>query len=91
MLTETYSPVPMLSAPAVSAAMPAITIVPRSSVAPATPITTPAVDTMPSLAPSTAARSQLSREPTWSPISSWKCCGSSSVPISSAHASILAL
>ena len=86
-LTETYSPVPMLRAPAVRAAMPAITIAPLSSVAPATPITTPAVETMPSLAPSTAARSQLSRVPTLSPSSSWKCRGSSSVPISSAHAS----
>ena len=82
MLTETYSPVPMLNAPAVSAAMPAITMVPLSSVAPATPMTTPAVDTMPSLAPSTAARSQLRRVPTCSPMSSWKCWGSSSVPIS---------
>ena len=70
--------------------MPAITMVPRSSVAPATPITTPAVDTMPSLAPSTAARSQLSRVPTWSPRSSWKCCGCSSVPISMLTRSILA-
>ncbi len=62
MLTETNSPVPMLSAPAVRAAMPAITMAVLSDVAPATPMTTPAVDTMPSLAPSTAARSQFSRD-----------------------------
>ena len=39
--------------------MPAIMIEPLSAVAPATPTTTPAVDTMPSLAPRTAARSQF--------------------------------
>ena len=61
MLTETYSPAAMLSAPAASPATPATRIVPRSLVAPATPITMPAVETMPSLAPSTPARSQLSR------------------------------
>ncbi len=61
MLTETYSPVPMLRAPATSPATPAIAMVPLSSVAPATPITMPAVLTMPSLAPSTPARSQFIR------------------------------
>ena len=61
MLTETYSPAAMLSAPAASPATPATRIAPRSLVAPATPITMPAVETMPSLAPSTPARSQLSR------------------------------
>ena len=72
MLTETYSPAPMLIAPAASPATPAITIAPRSLVAPAAPITMPAVETMPSLAPSTAARSQLSR------LLSPPACGSSS-------------
>ncbi len=72
MLTETYSPAPMLIAPAASPATPAITIADRLLVAPSAPMTMPAVDTMPSLAPSTAARSQLSRlfSPVW--------CGSSS-------------
>ena len=48
---------------------------PRRSVAPATPTTRPAVDTMPSLAPSTAARSQFSRVPTLSGGSSRGCRG----------------
>ena len=42
-------------------AMPASTMAACRAVAPATPTTTPAVETMPSLAPSTPARSQLSR------------------------------
>ncbi len=61
----------MLSAPATSPAMPARKIVWRSEVAPATPITMPAMETMPSLAPSTAARSRLSR------LFSELACGSS--------------
>src|SRR6478735_8191808 len=71
-LTETYSPEPMLIAPAARPATPAITIADRSLVAPTAPMTMPAVETMPSLAPSTAARSQLSR--LLSPLP----CGSSS-------------
>ncbi len=61
MLTETYSPAAMLNAPATRPATPAIRIVVRLPVAPATPITIPAVDTIPSLAPRTPARSQFSR------------------------------
>ena len=67
-LTDTYSPTAMLIAPAASPARPAVSTAPRSVVAAATPITRPAVDTMPSLAPSTPARSQFSRpaiEPSW--------------------------
>src|SRR3954467_13015289 len=41
--------------------MPAVRMGPVATVAPATPTTRPAVDTMPSLAPSTPARSQFSR------------------------------
>ena len=83
MLTETYSPAPMLIAPAASPATPAITIADRSLVAPTAPITMPAVETMPSLAPRTAARSQFSRllSPPW--------CGSSSCgPIGSRPSSL---
>ena len=59
-LTDTYSPTAIDSAPAASPAMPAVSTGPRSAVAAATPITMPAVETIPSLAPKTAARSQLS-------------------------------
>src|SRR5215203_7332918 len=67
-LTETYSPTAMLIAPAARPASPAVTTSARSGVAAATPMTRPAVETMPSFAPSTAARSQFSRpanEPSW--------------------------
>ena len=59
-LTDTYSPSAMDSAPAANPAAPAVMIGSRSMVAAATPITMPATETMPSLAPSTPARSQLS-------------------------------
>ena len=59
-LTDTYSPTAIDSAPAASPAMPAVSTGPRSAVAAATPMTMPAVETIPSLAPKTAARSQLS-------------------------------
>src|SRR4051794_3296762 len=79
----------MLSAPATRPAMPATSTGERSEVAPATPITMPATETIPSLAPRTPARNQFSRFPTSSPMSSCQCCGSSSVPISVLTLSIL--
>ena len=59
--TDTYSPSAIDTAPATSPANPAVKMGPRFVVAPATPMTMPATDTIPSLAPSTAARSQFSR------------------------------
>lgn len=59
-LTETYSPEAIESEPASSPASPAVSRVSADEVAPATPTTRPAVDTIPSLAPSTPARSQFS-------------------------------
>ena len=59
--TDTYSPSDIDTAPATRPASPAVKMGPRAVVAPATPMTMPATDTIPSLAPSTAARSQFSR------------------------------
>src|SRR5882757_1633950 len=62
-LTDTYSPAAMDREPASSPARPAVRRAERELVAPATPTTRPAVETTPSLAPRTAARSQLSLAP----------------------------
>src|SRR5512132_1002143 len=64
-LTDTYSPAAIDSAPATSPAIPAVTIALPDAPDAATPRTRLAVDTMPSLAPSTAARSQLERWLRW--------------------------
>src|SRR4051812_26831368 len=60
-LTETYSPAAIDRAPATRPATPAVTMAAADAPDAATPSTRLAVDTMPSLAPSTAARSQLER------------------------------
>jgi hypothetical protein len=67
-LTETYSPNAIDTAPATRPAIPAVAISPVSVVAAATPITSPAVEMIPSLAPRTPARNQFKRaanEPPW--------------------------
>ena len=58
--TDTYSPRAMDRAPPMTAAEPAMRIGQESPVAPATPTTVAATDTMPSFAPRTPARSLLS-------------------------------
>ena len=60
-LTETYSPAAIDMAPATSPAMPAMSTSVWALLAAATPEMRLAVDRMPSLAPSTAARSQPMR------------------------------
>src|SRR5699024_3912533 len=59
--TDTYSPSAIEIAPPSTAASPATRIGPAWLVTPATPTTTAATETIPSLAPSTPARNQLSR------------------------------
>ena len=61
-LTDTYSPSAMDTAPATRPAMPAVAISLVSGVAAATPITRPAVEMTPSFAPRTPARNQFSRD-----------------------------
>ena len=63
-LTETYSPNAIDTAPATRPALPAVNTGARSTVAAATPTTMPAVETIPSLAPRTAARSQFNFDDT---------------------------
>ena len=60
-LTDTYSPAAIDSAPATRPATPATMTSPRAAFDAATPTTRLAVETMPSLAPSTDARSQPMR------------------------------
>lgn len=59
--TETYSPAAIDIAPATVAAIPAVSTAASPAPLAATATTTPATETMPSLAPSTAARSQPTR------------------------------
>ena len=75
--TETYSPKAMEMAPPMAAAAPAAMIGPLAAVAPATPTTTAATETIPSLAPSTPARSQFSRAATPASCGSSSCCTAS--------------
>ena len=63
--TDTYSPAAIDIAPATSPATPVIRMVAWLALAAATPTTRLAVETMPSLAPSTAARSQPMRSVRW--------------------------
>jgi len=60
-VTDTYSPAAIDSAPATSPATPAVMIAAPGAPDAATPSTRLEVDRMPSLAPSTPARSQLDR------------------------------
>ena len=59
--TDTYSPAAIDSAPAASPAAPAIATAPGAGFAIATPTVSEPTDTIPSIAPSTAARSQPDR------------------------------
>jgi hypothetical protein len=61
LLTELYSPVAIDIAPAATPANPATMIDDREALDAATPITNAAIDTMPSPAPSTAARNHPMR------------------------------
>src|SRR6186713_1298658 len=64
-LTETYSPAAMDMAPATRPVMPAIRTPPELESAAATPTIKLAVETIPSLAPMTAARSHPTRWVRW--------------------------
>lgn len=64
-LTETYSPAAMDMAPATRPATPAIRTSEVAVDAAATPTIRLAVETIPSLAPRTAARNQPMRETRW--------------------------
>src|SRR5690349_20540703 len=76
LLTETYSPSAIEIAPPTRPARPAVAMAGRFGVAPATPTTMAATETMPSLAPSTPARSQFRRLATPAPCgSSWFSAG----------------
>ena len=59
--TDTYSPRAIETAPATRPAMPAVSSAARVLLAAATPTSNAAVEMMPSLAPSTIARSQPTR------------------------------
>ena len=59
LVTDSHSPIAIEHAPATSPASPVSRIVPPGTAAPATPITRLRLETSPSLAPSTAARSAL--------------------------------
>ena len=83
LLTDTYSPSAIETAPATSPARPAVNTGPRAGVAPATPTTMPATETIPSLAPSTPARSQFSRPARPAACGSWPCSGGTAEPDSS--------
>src|SRR6478609_3474363 len=85
--TETYSPDAIDIAPATSPTNPDTTIEPRLSVAPATPNTIAAVETMPSLAPSTPARSQFSRLPRPAPCGSGWPAGKPVIGVGTAQSS----
>ena len=63
--TDPYSPAAIENAPAAIAATPVSTIVEREAFPAATPVSRAAVDSSPSLAPSTAARSQPLRWLRW--------------------------
>jgi hypothetical protein len=80
LLTDTYSPNAIDTAPATNPAIPAVRIGPGSGVTAATPTTRPAVDTMPSFAPNTPARSQFSRRPIPSACGSAACKPGESAP-----------
>src|SRR6188472_4679253 len=82
-LTDTSSPAAIDSAPATSPATPAVTIAAPDAPDAATPRTRLAVETIPSLAPRTAARSQLERWLRWTgPVArSGEVCGGDEITV----------